>query len=174
MNSLKDIDLLIYVPHGDTNPESLAVVESAFRGKNHISRELLLRYMIHEADIGALELARACRRSLATLSPELRVVILEVPLPRAWCDLNRPWDRAVPSILEPEFFRDHYDREIARGYEFHRCASRTLQLHTMCGRSPIKSWSLTPETTEHELREFLETVYNGDDRHIDILTHTVL
>ncbi len=174
MSTLKDIDLLIYVPHGETNSESLNVVATAFQGKNHISQELLLRYMIHEADIGAPELARACRRSLAHLSPELRVEILEVPLPRAWCDLNRPWDRAVPSILGPKLFREHYDREIARGYEFHRRASRTLQLHTMCGRSPIKSWSLTPETTETELREFLETVYNGDNRHIDILTHTVL
>ena len=101
MNSLKDIDLLIYVPHGDTNPESLAIVESAFRGKNHISRELLLRYMIHEADIGAPELARACRRSLATLSPELRVEILEVPLPRAWCDLEKTQARVYSGQLDP-------------------------------------------------------------------------
>jgi hypothetical protein len=33
-------------------------------------------------------------------------------------------------------------------------------------------WAFTENTTEAEMERFLDTCYSGDDRHIDLLTHT--
>jgi hypothetical protein len=33
-------------------------------------------------------------------------------------------------------------------------------------------WAFTENTTEADMERFLDTCYSGDDRHIDLLTHT--
>lgn len=172
MSSIKDIDLLLYVPHGDTSRESIDEVLKSLVSPRVFSRELLTRYMLHEADRGAFEISQACLAELALVSPELRVIVQSVSIPRAWCDLNRPWERAVPSALRSEPYQELYQSQLRADYALHKRAKRAVHIHTMCGRSPVMPWAFTENTTEADLERFLDTCYSGDDRHIDLLTHT--
>ena len=60
MTLVKDIDLLLYVPHGDVSRESIDEVLKSLVGPRVFSLELLTRYMLHEADRGAFEIAQVC------------------------------------------------------------------------------------------------------------------
>ena len=96
-----------------------------------------------------------------------------VNIPRAWCDLNRPWELAVPIALRSEVYKERYQVQLNEDYALHERAKRSVHIHTMCGQSPIKPWIFTENTTESQLEEFLDTCYSGDSRLIDLLTHTI-
>jgi hypothetical protein len=106
-------------------------------------------------------------------SPELQVVVQSVNIPRAWCDLNRPLEKAVPSALRFETYQGSYQLQLEADYALHERAKRAVHIHTMCGRSPVMQWAFTENTTEADMKEFLDACYSGDDRHIDLLTHTL-
>ena len=166
------IDLLLYVPHAEISEKYIDEAYSSLVRPGSISKELLTRYMLHEADRGAYEIALATQGVLSHLSPDLRVEVISVPVPRAFCDLNRPWERGVPSALRSEIYQERYLAQIESDRKAHMKAKSTIHIHTMCGRSPIMPWAFTEHTTEGDMERFLNTCYSGDDRHIDLLTHT--
>ncbi len=165
-------DILLYVPHDGV---SIDFLEEAYISliKENFSQELLFRYMLHEADRGALEIARSTESYLRLLSPDIQVDVRTVEIPRAFCDLNRPWERSVPPALAAEVYKERYTVQIEGDRRTHLVSKKSIHIHTMCGYSPIYTWNFTPETTEHELEKFLTTCYSGRERHIDLLTHTV-
>jgi hypothetical protein len=166
------IDLLLYVPHAEVSESFIEEAYQSLVSKN-ISRELLYRYMLHEADRGAIEIAYATRDELLLCTPNLSIQIIAVPIPRAFCDLNRPWERAVPLAFDSDTYQSRYIAQVKSDREAHMRAKRAIHIHTMCGWSPVGNWIFTPETTESELRVFLESQYSGNARNIDILTHTI-
>ncbi len=71
---------------------------------------------------------------------DISIGILVVDIPRAICDMNRPFERAIPPILDREKWKSIYDDATS---EISAVMSRSkfcLQLHSMCSFDPIVSF----------------------------------
>lgn len=87
--------------------------------------------------------------------------MLAVEIPRGFCDLNRPRDRAVFPLLDTEKWLSLYDcvsAEIAPIISSARCV---LHLHSMNNYNAENPVVFDASITESTIRAHLEKVYTG-------------
>ena len=81
--------------------------ETSKKDISSISDDSLRRYIFHEADTGLREVVSVMMQDF--IDSEWSIGILDIAVPRAFCDLNRLRNRACPPILEPEKWLEIYD-----------------------------------------------------------------
>jgi hypothetical protein len=163
------IDFLIYIPHSSVDTDWISFARSTFQwARDDISDVLLGSYIYHEADIGMHEVALSCVKSLGDTT--FSVGILEVDIPRALCDMNRPFWRAIPPIMNGELWRQIYDDATSEISAVLSQSRFCLQLHSMCSYDCILPLRLDTGTSVAEIQTFLSTGYSGKARECTLLT----
>lgn len=167
------IDFLIYLPHSSVDRDWLSFARSTFqRMRDDISDELFQSYIYHEADIGMREVAESCMQNLEDLP--ISIGILEVNIPRALCDMNRPFERAVPPLMDKENWKQIYDDATAEISEILERSRFCLQLHSMCSFDCVLPFGLNRDFSIAQIQEFLSTGYSGKSRECILLTSDTL
>ena len=96
--------------------------------------------MVHASDIGTREVAYECIEAFA--DSDYTIGILDVCIPRAYCDMNRPRDKAILGTLDSDFWLPLYDRA---QQEIEDSISRSrfcFQLHSMNNFDPLYDWKI--------------------------------
>ncbi len=167
------IDFLIYLPHSFVDTDWISFARSTFQwARDDIYDSLLGSYIYHEADIGMREVALSCVKSLG--DTDFSIGILEVDIPRALCDMNRPFWRAIPPIMNPESWKQIYDDATTEISEVLTRSKFCLQLHSMCSHDCILPLRLDTVTSVAEIQIFLSTGYSGKVRECTLLTSDAL
>ena len=171
MNSDNSIDFLIYIPHASFDASWISSIrDTSLSTTDNFSDRLLQSYVYHEADIGMLEVAQSCICSL--WDTDISIAILVVDIPRAICDMNRSFDRAIPPILDRTKWQSIYDDAASEISAVMNRSKFCLQLHSMCSFDPIISFRFDASVSPDDMWEFLSGGYSGKRRHCNLLTST--
>lgn len=166
------IDFLIYLPHSSFDVDWLIFARSTFQvARDDISDDLLQAYIYHEADIGMKEIVESCVQNLEDLP--FSIGILEGNIPRALCDMNRPFGRAIPSLMNQEMWRKIYDDTMVEISNVLKRSKFCLQLHSMCSFDCTLPLQLNREVSITQIQEFLSTGYSGKRRECTLLTSDI-
>lgn len=167
-------DILIFLPHSADDCGMIDFIRSSFVWGYDISNPILSRYIQHEADRWSREVAfSAIDRFFSDPSnADFKISIFEVHIPRGFCDLNRPWELACPSVVDNTYWKQYYDTIVDTVFTVLQSAKFCLQLHTMASYEMISSWELDRSKDEKDIEYFLTSIYSGACRECNILTRT--
>jgi hypothetical protein len=98
--------------------------------------------------------------------------LLDVRVPRAFCDMNRPRDRAISPILSREKWLPIYDSIESYIDTLLPRVDFVFQLHSMNNFDPILPWRITENLNNESFDYYLEHVYAGRRRECTLLTQT--
>ncbi len=170
LNSWEKYDFFLYAPHAGAAPEWLPFVQTTLL-KNIFSDELLASYMKHEADIWAWELATCIFQELKNIRSDLKILLIIWKVPRAFCDLNRVPERAIPAMIQRELWKDLNHNSINHIEQLISNSKYWLHLHTMNSRNNTLDWHFWPDILQSDMENFLAKWYSGFQRYDNILTH---
>lgn len=162
-------DFFLFAPHaGDSSTWIPFIQETCV--KKDFSCDLLYDYIRHEADLGSRELSVWIFETLKIQRPELKILLIIWEVPRAFCDLNRIPERAIPEMVKRELWYDinyHAMQEI----EMHLSQAKYgLHIHTMNSRNNTLNWNLHQNISENDIKNFLHCGYSWLSRNDNILT----
>ena len=171
MNLDNSIDFLIYIPHASFDASWISSIrDTSLSTTDNFSDRLLQSYVYHEADIGMLEVAQSCISSL--WDTDISIAILVADIPRAICDMNRSFNRAIPPILDRTKWQSIYDDATSEISSVMNRSKFCLQLHSMCSFDPIISFRFDESVSPDNMRDFLSGWYSGKRRYCNLLTST--
>lgn len=163
------IDFLIFLPHVSTDATWVDFARSTFhQNREDITDEVLRSYLYHEADTGTWEVAHSCVEQYQDM--DISIGILEVHVPRAFCDMNRLFATSIPRIMDSQKWKEIYDN---LSLEIERVIGKSdfcLQLHSMCSFEPTYRFSLQSDTPVDTIHNFLNWCYAGSPRVCNLLT----
>ena len=96
--------------------------------------------------------------------------MLFVEIPRAFCDLNRNIENAIPIILQRDYWEKIYLQVKNEISEILSISDFVFHLHSMNNFDSIEHSQLTPSVSEDWFTHHLNTIYSGRPRHCTILT----
>lgn len=171
MNSDNSIDFLIYIPHASSDATWISSIrETSLYNTDNFTDRLLQSYVYHEADIGMLEVAQSCIDNMWDIG--ISISILVVDIPRAICDMNRPFVKAIPPILDNAKWQPVYDDATSEISAVMNRSKFCLQLHSMCSFDPIVSFRFDESVSPDQMWDFLSGGYAGKRRQCNLLTST--
>lgn len=165
-------DFFLFAPHAGYWENWIPFIQETLVKKD-FSSQLLSDYIKHEADLGTKELSVWIFEDLKKYRPDLKILLILWEVPRAFCDLNRIPQRAIPTVVKRELWEDLNNSAMQ---EIERLISNTrygLHLHTMNSKNNTISWNFSPDISENDVKYFLERWYSGCDRNDNILTQHV-
>lgn len=167
-------DILIFLPHAWEDVQWIDYIRSSFLRGYDISDPILSRFISHEADRWSREVAFSAidRFFSHPENSDFQISIFEVHIPRGFCDLNRPWELACPSVTDNTYWKSYYDTIINDLYKVLSSTKFCLQLHTMASYEMISSWELDLSKDEQDIEYFLTNIYGWLGRECNILTRT--
>ncbi len=165
-------DFFIFAPHAWDSPDWISFIQETLVKKD-FSPSLLHDYIKHEADLWSRELSVWIFETLKIQRPELKILLIIWEVPRAFCDLNRIPERAIPEMVKRELWHDinyHAMQEIEMLLSQ---AKYGLHIHTMNSRNNTLNWNLHQNISENDIKNFLHCGYSWLSRNDNILTqHT--
>lgn len=165
-------DFFIFAPHAWDSPDWIPFIQETLVKKD-FSPSLLHDYIKHEADLWSRELSVWIFETLKIQRPELKILLIIWEVPRAFCDLNRIPERAIPEMVKRELWHDinyHAMQEIEMLLSQ---AKYGLHIHTMNSRNNTLNWNLHQNISENDIKNFLHCGYSWLSRNDNILTqHT--
>lgn len=93
-----------------------------------------------------------------------------IEIPRAFCDLNRNLQKAIPEILNRDFWEKIYSQAQEEIFQILQMTDFVFHLHSMNNFDSIENSCLNPEISEKWFENHLNRVYSGRPRHCTILT----
>lgn len=87
--------------------------------------------------------------------------MLAVEIPRGFCDLNRPRDRAVFPLLDTKKWLSLYDQVMTEMAPIFASSRSVLHLHSMNNYNAENPVIFDANITESTIRAHLEKVYTG-------------
>ncbi len=96
--------------------------------------------------------------------------ILCIEIPRAFCDLNRNIQKAIPEILNRDFWEKIYSQAQEEIFQILQMTDFVFHLHSMNNFDSIENSCLNHEISEKWFENHLNCVYSGRPRHCTILT----
>lgn len=181
-------DAVILCQHGDDGTDFFKRKEEAIQSLSNHDPALLQAYLAIEQDVGSSELAHAIANSLVGMSSErFSVVVLDVPLPRAFIDANRVREHALRPVFDyagrediaASFLRqyDHETSSIASTLRQLSSQGVVLDIHSMAPYSPqvnqvdgAHAVELSPTTLDRYVRAYTDPAMRGERCNIDIVT----
>lgn len=165
-------DFFLFAPHaGDSNAWVPFIQKTCVR--KNISCDLLHDYIKHEADIGSRELSIWIFEILKIQRPELKILLIIWEVPRAFCDLNRIPEIAIPEMVKREFWYEINYNVMQEIETYLSQAKYGLHIHTMNSRNNTINWNLHQNISENDIRNFLDFGYSWSLRNDNILTKHV-
>ena len=130
--------------------------------------------MRHEADRGSSEVVQSAIRKISekNILSHVDISVLEVEIPRGFCDLNRPWERACPEAVNAQVWKSLYEESFFQIENEIAKADHCLHIHSMCSQSPIYKWIWENSSAPEDVEKFLTTCYSGEERRCNILSET--
>lgn len=165
-------DFFIYAPHAWYDKSWIPFIKQTLIN-NNFSDEILYSYMKHEADLWTRELSFWIYEKLKEKRPDLKILLILWIVPRAFCDLNRIPEVAIPKCAKKELWQDLNDCWISNIENLILNSKAWLHLHTMNSRNNTINWHFWPDVSEIDLRNFLNNWYSWSERKDNILTHRV-
>lgn len=166
------IDFLIFLPHSSTDSSWMQFARSTFMiSRDDIVDTIISDYLYHEADIGMREVAFSCMENLPHIP--FSIGILEVNIPRWLCDMNRPFERAMPPILDKEQWKDIYNQASDVVFGIIDRSEFCLQLHSMCSFDPVKKLCFDSDVSVFQIKDFLSYGYSWKPRNCNLLTQDI-
>ncbi len=162
-------DFFIFAPHAWDSPDWISFIQETLVKKD-FSPSLLHDYIKHEADLWSRELSLWIFETIKSLNPDLKLLLIIWEVPRAFCDLNRIPERAIPSIVKREFWNDINNNAMQEIENLLSQAHYWLHVHTMNSRDNVIGWNFSCEVSESDVRNFLNNGYSGAQRNDNILT----
>lgn len=164
-------DLLILLLHAG---EGWKYLERAQSDLAHINPETLRSYMLHEADRGTHEVGFLSAESITKVDPYIRCDVLEIHIPRAFLDMNRPKHATTPLFLPKDYWHTLYNETMDTIQRACQQSNYILQLHSMCGYNPLfPGPHKQNEINNSILHDFLNHCYSGTERSWDIVHSTI-
>lgn len=165
-------DFFLFAPHAWDSTQWIPFIQETFAG-NYFSSELLHNYIRHEADLGSRELSLWIFEKLTLQRPELKILLIIGEVPRAFCDLNRIPERAIPDIVKRELWESINNNAMQEIENLLLQSHYGLHIHTMNSRNNTQNWCLTRNISENDVKNFLQCAYSGCQRNDNILTQHV-
>ncbi|MGE4444198.1 MAG: hypothetical protein AB7E37_04365 [Candidatus Altimarinota bacterium] len=165
-------DFFLFAPHAGYGENWIPFIQETLVKKD-FSSQILSDYIRHEADLGTKELSVGIFEDLKKYRPDLKVLLILGEVPRAFCDLNRIPQRAIPTVVQRELWEDLNNTAMLEIENLISNAHYGLHLHTMNSKDNTISWNFSPDISENDVKYFLERGYSGVDRNDNILTQHV-
>lgn len=165
-------DFFLFAPHAWYWENWIPFIQETLVKKD-FSSQILSDYIRHEADLGTKELSVWIFEDLKKYRPDLKVLLILWEVPRAFCDLNRIPQRAIPTVVQRELWEDLNNTAMLEIENLISNAHYGLHLHTMNSKDNTISWNFSPDISENDVKYFLERGYSGVDRNDNILTQHV-
>lgn len=165
-------DFFLFAPHAGYWENWIPFIQETLIKKD-FSSQLLYDYIKHEADLGTKELSVWIFEKLKTQRPDLKLLLILWEVPRAFCDLNRIPQRAIPSSVKRELWEDLNNSAMEEIETLLSNANYGLHIHTMNSKNNTISWNFSPDISENDIRSFLANWYSWGERHDNILTQHV-
>lgn len=165
-------DFFLFAPHAWYWENWIPFIQETLVKKD-FSSQILSDYIRHEADLGTKELSVWIFEDLKKYRPDLKVLLILWEVPRAFCDLNRIPQRAIPTVVQRELWEDLNNTAMLEIENLISNAHYGLHLHTMNSKDNTISWNFSPDISENDVKHFLERWYSGVDRNDNILTQHV-
>lgn len=164
------LDFLLYLPHISEDFEFVSQVrKTANISLDRISEKNLQDFLVHEADTGVRFVAHQIIHYLEK-NTDFSFGVLFVEIPRAFCDLNRNIENAIPIILQRDYWEKIYLQVKNEISEILSISDFVFHLHSMNNFDSIEHSQLTPSVSEDWFTHHLNTIYSGRPRHCTILT----
>lgn len=165
-------DFFLFAPHAWYWENWIPFIQETLVKKD-FSSQILSDYIRHEADLGTKELSVWIFEDLKKYRPDLKVLLILWEVPRAFCDLNRIPQRAIPTVVQRELWEELNNTAMQEIENLISNAHYGLHLHTMNSKDNTISWNFSPDISENDVKYFLERWYSGVDRNDNILTQHV-
>lgn len=166
----ENFDLIIYVPHDNRDKNFIKNVrETSKNDIKNISDDLLFEYLYHEADSWVSEILSAMEKYFLN-EKNFKIWVLRVEIPRGFCDLNRPLERAIPNTFRDKYWEDLYEKTQKEVFEILEKADFVFQFHSMNSFNPIEKAGIDEEISENFLTHHLEKIYCWEKRVCTLLT----
>lgn len=163
------IDFLIYVPHGSIDKNFIKKVKETSKVDiKNISDELLYKYLYHEADTWVNEVINFMEKYF--LDSEFSIWVLNVKIPRWFCDLNRPLEIAIPEVFRDKSWEDIYKKAEKEIEEVVEKSDFVFHFHSMNWFNPIEKSVFDENISEDFIKNHIEKIYSGSKRECTILT----
>lgn len=168
-NTSEQIDFLWYLPHASLRGDFLPKIREVCKiDISHISDTDLYSYMYHEADTGILQIMEQYTHLIKNFPYNIAILVADVP--RAFCDMNRPIEKAIPEIIRSDFLENIYHTTINETEKIFKKSEYVFQLHSMNSFDMVGEWNFENILRENRVSEFLETAYSGKNRECTLLT----
>jgi hypothetical protein len=162
-------DFFIYAPHSWISKNWLKEIKNHLY-ENNFSDNVLIQYILHEADLWAREISLWIYNYLKEKFKNLKLCLILWEVPRWFCDFNRIIENACPSILKDNYFLDIYNKSTKEIEDLILNSNYWLHLHTMCWKCNNLSFVFDKNTKNEDIVYFLENSYSWIDRNDTILT----
>lgn len=163
------LDLIIFVPHANTDAHFIEDIYShSSISLNHIPPKILQEYIRFEADIGTDIIAEKIYTKFFTT--KYKVGIVEVLVPRALCDMNRPKNTAIASILDQVYWWEIYESLYQEIESLLRGARNVLHLHSMNDFEPIDTCIMEADIDQNWFEYHIDKKYSWELRQCNLLT----
>lgn len=164
------LDFLLYLPHISEDFEFVSQVrKTANISLDRISEKNLQDFLVHEADTGVRFVAHQIIHYLEK-NTDFSFGVLFVEIPRAFCDLNRNIENAIPIILQRDYWEKIYLQVKNEISEILSISDFVFHLHSMNNFDSIENSTLNPNISEKWFENHLNHVYSGRPRHCTLLT----
>lgn len=163
------IDFLIYVPHGSIEKNFIKKVrETSKVDLKNISEDMLYKYLYHEADTWVNEVINFMEKYF--LDSKFKIWVLNVEIPRWFCDLNRPLEIAIPEVFRDKTWENIYKKAEKEVEEIIKKSNFIFHFHSMNGFNPIEKSVFNENISENFIKNHIEKIYSGSKRECTILT----
>jgi hypothetical protein len=169
LNYWEKYDFFIFSPHAWHDRVWLDFIKNSLV-KNEFDDEILYSYIKHEADIWTKEIASKIFENIKKNHKDIKICVILWLIPRAFCDLNRNFERACPEIVKSEIWQWLNDETMDEIENIINLSKYWLHLHTMNSKNNVINWNFCPHKTNKDLVHFLNNWYTWSIRNDNILT----